>query len=38
MKEAYTTPCIEVLEILAEQAILTASDPNSPYLEPGEDL
>lgn len=38
MTETYTTPCIEVVEILAEQAILTASDPNSPYFEPGEDL
>ena len=38
MKDTYTTPCIEVLEILAEQAILTASGPNSPYFEPGEDL
>lgn len=38
MTEAYTTPSIEVLEIISEQAILTASEPNSPYFEPGEDL
>lgn len=38
MKETYITPSIEVLEILAEQAILTDSGPNSPYFEPGEDL
>ena len=38
MTEAYTSPSIEVVEILAEQAILTDSGPNSPYFEPGEDL
>ena len=38
MKDTYTTPCIEVLEILVEQAILTESGPNSPYFDPGEDL
>ena len=38
MKETYTSPSIEVVEILVEQAILTDSGPNSPYFEPGEDL
>jgi hypothetical protein len=38
MTENYTSPSIEVLEILIEQAVLSASNPNSPYLEPGEDL
>jgi hypothetical protein len=38
MTETYISPNIEVVEILTEQTILTGSDPNSPYIEPGEDL
>lgn len=38
MTETYITPRIEVVEILSEHPILTASDPNSPYFEPGEDF
>jgi hypothetical protein len=38
MTDTYTSPYIEVVEILTEQAILTESGSNSPYIEPGEDL
>ena len=38
MTETYISPNIEVVEILTEQTILTGSDLNSPYIEPGEDL
>ena len=38
MTETYISPNIEVVEILTEQTILTGSGPNSPYIEPGEDL
>lgn len=38
MKNTYETPSVEILEMHLEQSILVTSDPNGPFLEPGEDL
>lgn len=38
MNYTYETPSIEILEMHLEQSILVTSDPNGPFLEPGEDL
>lgn len=38
MQETYISPSAEVIELLMEQHILTGSDPDSPYWEPGEDF
>lgn len=38
MKKLYETPAIEIIDMQPEQPILVTSDPNGPFLEPGEDL
>lgn len=38
MKNTYETPVVEIIEMNLEQSILVTSDPNGPFLEPGEDL
>ncbi len=38
MENTYETPVVEIIEMNLEQSILVTSDPNGPFLEPGEDL